>query len=63
MLRKLFCRLFGHRYKYKDYDLLLRLSVDKDDYTKSRMCSCCKIREVLTKNKEWISRKSYKPGS
>jgi hypothetical protein len=63
MLRKLICKLIGHSWRYKHYDLILRLSNDKDDFTKSRRCNCCKTREVLTKNKEWVTRKSYIPKS
>ncbi len=56
MLRKLICRLFGHRWRYKLYDLLLRLDDDKKDYTKIRKCRTCKTKEVFTKNKEWVKK-------
>jgi hypothetical protein len=49
----LYCKLFGHDWRFKNYSNSFNYKLKPYDYLKSKRCKRCGHREVLTFSGEW----------
>ena len=50
------CKLFGHRWMFKNYDYKKDINGNKHEYKKSRICQRCGKREQFTSDGKWEER-------
>jgi len=59
VLNLIVCKVVGHAWRFKNYDLHLKFNTGKEGFTKSRRCKRCGSKEVFTNDEVWVKQEVF----